>query len=201
MILGYYYGVEAGKGDYFYVYGKFENKTVADERDRRHAHIVKYSNDGDSIWVKNYQHPDYVEENASYLIKDVNEDENGDITMLIDIYRTQQPTKVWLLKVNENGCQGTVDCDDFFITSVLDSEILPSALTIYPNPTSDYFTIDTEEDITSYSLVNISGEVVQEGGYERAMQISTKSLPSGMYIVNTVGKDGSRASGKVMVKQ
>lgn len=50
--------------------------------------------------------------------------------------------------------------------------------TIYPNPSSDVFTIQTEEQVTSVAVFNLLGQKVFSG---RQKQINISNLPSGMY--------------------
>ncbi len=55
--------------------------------------------------------------------------------------------------------------------------------TVYPNPTSDYLTIQTEPG-ASYTLTNLQGQIVKEGTTITATsQINVKDLPQGTYFL------------------
>ncbi|MCW8896394.1 MAG: T9SS type A sorting domain-containing protein [Flavobacteriales bacterium] len=59
-------------------------------------------------------------------------------------------------------------------------------LKVFPNPTADYFSIDTKQTIKSVSLINITGQLVKTYT-ETASQTNrfdVKALPKGIYFIN-----------------
>ncbi|MEY3236519.1 MAG: hypothetical protein RI883_620, partial [Bacteroidota bacterium] len=60
-------------------------------------------------------------------------------------------------------------------------------ISLYPNPTSSNLTIETEEEIQSVSIFNITGALVQQ---EKTNSFSVAALPAGIYIVNLATENG-----------
>lgn len=60
---------------------------------------------------------------------------------------------------------------------------------LYPNPTSGLITIDSKENLNSYSVYNMLGEVLENGKIENG-KIDISELPSGVYTVKVVGERG-----------
>lgn len=60
-------------------------------------------------------------------------------------------------------------------------------MTVYPNPTTTFLTIDTDELIKSISIFNVSGKLVQ---YETVTTFSVQELPQGVYLVNVITENG-----------
>ncbi len=52
---------------------------------------------------------------------------------------------------------------------------------VYPNPSSDYIYIVSDEDVVSYEIYNINGQHIKSGKYKG--QISVKELTNGMYFI------------------
>ncbi len=55
-------------------------------------------------------------------------------------------------------------------------------VSLYPNPTQDAFTIDTKSTSVTYRILDLQGNLVQEGTTQ-TKNISIKDLPLGQYIV------------------
>lgn len=58
-------------------------------------------------------------------------------------------------------------------------------LNIFPNPTTDYLTIDWREayDNMDYRLINVNGALLKEGKIRKGEQIELKKIYSGIYIL------------------
>ena len=72
--------IEAGKGDYFFVYGQVSSRV--DQTNNLHGFITKYANNGDTIWTHTYRHPSYNQEDYFHYVNDLIEEDNGDLTVL-----------------------------------------------------------------------------------------------------------------------
>ena len=70
------------------------------------------------------------------------------------------------------------------------SEPTISPLTIYPNPSSNFITIETP-DHDQFTILNLSGqELLHRELIDPKTQIDISTLPSGVYVVKLVGENG-----------
>ena len=79
----------------------------------------------------------------------------------------------------------TMETIDFVITNVATSiEVTHRELfVVFPNPTSDYLNIQTEQTITKIELIDLTGRMVQMWfGDSRAIDVS--GVPAGIYILH-----------------
>ena len=59
---------------------------------------------------------------------------------------------------------------------------------VYPNPSSDYFTLKTTETTAVYTLLNYAGKVLSTGKItEGSTSVNVSELPSGLYFVRVDG--------------
>lgn len=74
-------------------------------------------------------------------------------------------------------------------------------VSIYPNPTTSYFVVNSSETINEISLLSLSGSVLKlVKANSNAVQIQTHNLPKGIYIVKTVFSKGNQVFNKIMVQ-
>ena len=97
------------------------------------------------------------------------------------------PTKSGKFSVkltDSNGCKSVSACYDFVITG-LEIQTITNLITIYPNPTDDYFTIlnNTSSAITGISILNSEGLMVKTLKSTQSDRISTSGLSPGNYII------------------
>ncbi len=71
---------------------------------------------------------------------------------------------------------------------------------VYPNPTTDIVTIETDENLFNYSVYDINGREIQTGIFGNTNQINLQSASNGVYFVKVSTTQGSSATVKV-VKQ
>ncbi len=71
---------------------------------------------------------------------------------------------------------------------------------VYPNPTTDIVTIETDENLFNYSVYDINGLEIQTGIFGSTNQINLQSASNGVYFVKVSTTQGSSATVKV-VKQ
>lgn len=71
---------------------------------------------------------------------------------------------------------------------------------VYPNPTTDIVTIETDENLFNYSVYDINGREIQTGIFSSTNQINLQSASNGVYFVKVSTIQGSSATVKV-VKQ
>lgn len=96
--------------------------------------IVKVAENGDSIWMRNYN---FEGLNIVYELKDIKEDLDGNLVMVgeyRDISGGDVGQKAWLLKVDQYGCL-VPDCHLVRTEDVESEEI---HLLLYPNPANEF---------------------------------------------------------------
>lgn len=70
---------------------------------------------------------------------------------------------------------------------------------VYPNPAKDIIRIQTQEELSSYEILNILGQVLLKGNFQSGENnISLESLSKGTYILNLNIADGSSQSSKII---
>ena len=66
------------------------------------------------------------------------------------------------------------------------------SLAIYPNPTNDQFTIQTNQNKAFYSLVDYSGKILLKGQIDDgSTSVNVSQLPSGLYFMRVDGEQES----------
>lgn len=87
----------------------------------------------------------------------------------------------------------------YFSNGILGVEAFKtSSIKIYPNPTSDVFTVSAEKSIESISLYNVLGqEVMIKNPMTSSIQFNISELQSGIYIVKTT-IDGKTDTSKII---
>ena len=89
---------------------------------------------------------------------------------------------------DQNGCTGTSNTINYIIES-LNSE--STILSIYPNPTSNWITIETQENIKNdINIINVIGETVytisKDKFSDNYEMINLSNLPKGSYIIQLI---------------
>lgn len=80
-------------------------------------------------------------------------------------------------------------------------DIENNKLIIYPNPTSNYLTIQNKENVINnfaYNIVNVSGRIIKSGLSKYNEQINIESLTNGNYIVQIKTENGEILSKKLI---
>jgi hypothetical protein len=82
------------------------------------------------------------------------------------------------------GSTLTIDALEFEFPPVNISEAIQNSIKVYPNPCSDYISIETGENLNSVRVINLSGRVVLEKHeVDNDSPIDLKGIPEGMYIL------------------
>jgi len=73
---------------------------------------------------------------------------------------------------------------------------------IYPNPTSSFFTVRTNDNVKcKMTLTNIFGQKVMEKTVESGMNISTNDLDNGVYIYRFTDNEENTKTGKLVIQK
>jgi hypothetical protein len=80
----YFNQIEVGKGDYFFAYGMYvDDDTLPDSYNYSyHGLLIKYTNAGDTVWIRKYQNNSIDSTNVAFSINDIEELDNGDIVAM-----------------------------------------------------------------------------------------------------------------------
>ncbi len=104
----------------------------------------------------------------------------------------------WLLKVDACGDEEWQGCQPVGVP-----EKEAQSFSVYPNPSNGRFTIEAgeNENISSWSVYNLAGQKVAQGNAQsggQSLDINL-NLPSGLYALEIVQKDGKRENHKIQV--
>lgn len=98
---------------------------------------------------------------------------------------------------DDNGCTDTSAC--FAVVSININEFTNSMVSIYPNPTKELLSINTNEVLAKIFVMDNSGRVVIEAA-NTTKQMDVSGLAKGRYILVLVNKQGAKVE-KSFVKQ
>jgi len=100
---------------------------------------------------------------------------------------------IYLAWVNDYTNGNLLSIDDIDVTTVplmAVNDVNKKDLTLYPNPTADYFTINNTNDIVSVKIYDISGKVVKSQLEAVNNKFDISSLEKGVYTVSIETKSG-----------
>jgi hypothetical protein len=75
-----------------------------------------------------------------------------------------------------------------------------SPVIVFPNPTSDWIQLNTDELVT-VSIFNVTGTLVAKGNTNKTEAISLQHLPNGIYIVTFMLKESKAPTSIKLIKQ
>lgn len=127
-------------------------------------------------------------------------------------------SSIYLYNMNENELLSITPIDYNFIEIEVDNfnfaqafynltsnpsiEILPSDWTLFPNPATDFLTIQTQaksDSADQIQLISSSGQILAEYSFETSLQIPVEALSRGTYGVQLL-KDGKVVGAKRFVR-
>lgn len=125
--------------------------------------------------------------------------QNGVAAIYFDPFQNTNHLVVTATKQNYIPYQGLVTINGQ--EASIDEQLLKN-VDIYPNPTSDVLNVRLNgADITSISIVDLSGKVVSEvNNISQSNQIDVQSLNSGMYMVRMISSEGNSSTKKITIK-
>lgn len=127
--------LKAGNGNYFFGFGRINNTIENISK----GWLFKMDLDGNILWEKEYQYPDFDGVDVSTSISDIEELPNGDIVLLIRARPSGSISQIVVSRLNEHGCFGDANCSDgLLLTSSIDQKYDSSFdLKVFPNPSSN----------------------------------------------------------------
>ena len=109
---------------------------------------------------------------------------------------------VYLAWVNDFTNGNLLSIDDIDVTAtplMAVNDVNKKDLTLYPNPTADYFTINNVKDVVSLKIYDISGKVVKSQLESMDNKFDVSNLEKGIYTVSIETKSGN-VSKKIIKK-
>lgn len=192
-----------GQGDYFFAIGNTIDVVTQEE----HGFILKMNYQGDTIWTKKYQHPEFMDENDLNInsFRGMIELGNGDLITIGTAARiaVDEYHPVWVMRINDQGCFGDAECGDIVTTATNElEEDLEQEIRIYPNPVKDLLTLDlseTNQTFTEINIFNALGEMVyQQKAISSITEINTNQLNSGIYFLLLKDNSGTSFSHRII---
>lgn len=109
---------------------------------------------------------------------------------------------IYLAWVNDYTNGNLLSIDDIDVTTtplMAVNDLIKENLTLYPNPTADYFTINNTNDIISVKVYDISGKIMKSKLEAINDKFDVSSLEKGVYNVSIETKSGT-VSKKIIKK-
>ena len=96
-------------------------------------------------------------------------------------------------------CDSNTFCDTVVIGTLSASALNVSNVQVFPNPANDKLYITDIVQSTSYRLLNVTGECMQQGILKYGSNaLSLKTFAQGIYILEMTGSDGERSMVRVV---
>lgn len=162
--------------------------------------LFKFSPEGDSIWQRNYQMATW-EENFNYLYDFDTTSDNG-FVMVGEVWYNWDPVNgdgqsTWIVKVDSLG--------ESPLSASIPHHYFVDDITVYPNPVSDYLTIDIPEFVYQEDMylrvISVNGQaVVSRKADPGKEQISVAGWQRGLYLVEVIRNKGEVYSKKIIVR-
>ena len=213
------YGFNTAKNGDILVYGWTEALRLYGDCDLNNARfmpwIARLDTDGNILWMR------YLMENIdnqyfTAILLDIIENKESNIMLVGGYipYKVEGPVQLannefsFVIQLDSEGCF-TPGCDSLtfigveYVTGVKD--IMKQSikkLNIYPNPTSEYITIDTGTQDTKYKwqFIDILGYIVKTGECSSLQRIDVSTLSSGIYFIRVIEKGNIIGIGRFVVE-
>lgn len=162
--------------------------------------LFKFSPEGDSIWQRNYEMATW-EENFNHLYDFDTTSDNG-FVMVGEVWYNWDPVNgdgqsTWIVKVDSLG--------ESPLSASIPNHYFVDDITVYPNPVSDYLTIDIPEFVYQEDMylqvISVNGQaVVSRKAKPGKEQISVAGWQRGLYLVEVIRNKGEVYSKKIIVR-
>ncbi len=166
--------------------------------------IMKLTENGDSVWYRNYNHQSYMVPGAENNLYDIKPTADSGFIACGDFINWYQPIhqSTWIVKTDSLGCD-TPGCQYATIKKL---EQRDNKILIYPNPCRDYFTIlfslppgSKKVVFTLYNSVGVKVKEMVLPPNTHKFKVNTNSLTSGIYFGALLVDGGVVGKTKVVV--
>lgn len=102
---------------------------------------------------------------------------------------------------NSDGCSAVSDC--IYVVNLSVAENLANTVKVYPNPASQFITLEATEAMKSVELVSLAGQVVATQQVNGTLStLSLDNMTDGVYLLNVYGQNGEQiAKHRVVVNK
>jgi len=158
--------------------------------------LLKIAANGDSLWMRTYQHPPLVGQFTTHLLQDVVPEPDGGFSACGMLNDGQQD--LWVIRVDSFGCL-VPGCQMYDHIAEQGVEL---HVGLYPNPAHDrvYISFRSARDPSGeFVMYNSSGEAVRRfksGGASEEIDLDISSQPVGLYLLRYEDKQGTRWESK-----
>lgn len=152
--------------------------------------IFKFTANGDSVWMHNYQAIDDPLYGDNNELLDIDEMPNGGFVACgksVAFFPFRQ--RGWLIRVDVNGCL-TPDC----ISSTQEIDI-NNTLIVFPNPSNEILNITHSNQIYSYQILQFDGKLITQG---KSFPINISEYSRGIYLIKIQTKNNEIINQKFM---
>lgn len=157
------------------------------DEDGRRVYHIKLTPEGEILWTREDAIIDRPEEG-----KDVMHDQNATVVLPSGSIVSVGSYEIWLypsvqtgyiIKMSKDGCIDP-ECTGRLLLKTDETTRLDAEITLYPNPTLDYFIIETDLDAYDLQIHNQYGRLLKTyHGIRDGKHISVDDLSSGMYYI------------------
>ena len=184
---------------------RFDDSRNSDEEFRTTGMLAKVSNNGDSLWMREYTIVDYAP--VDHYIRTMEKTDDGGYVMYghtffqnpSDVKSGDSGAEAWILKVDAHGCL-VPGCH--LETSTSENELLLD-LKVYPNPASNQVYIWHSAGNRKYKLVDNTGVCVQEfekKSMQETIILNVSHLNSGLYYLHVQDSKGGQHIEKIILE-
>lgn len=116
--------------------------------------------------------------------------ESGDVDL--STYAGQSVNIAFKYTGGDPDATTTWQVDDVMVSGVVGVEDLMATLNIYPNPATDYITVENANEFNTLKVVNVAGQVVYTtSNLTSNTQVEVSSFQSGVYFIVLEGENGT----------
>jgi hypothetical protein len=160
--------------------------------------LLKFADNGDSLWLRTYVHPPLDSVFNYHTLRDVIQDDEGYFVSCGSTNDGQQD--LWVIRVDSFGClvPGCQQYDNIAERGI-DLNVL-----VYPNPASDRVYISfrsATEPSGEFVLLNSAGQAVRRftpDGRSTEIDLDISTQPSGLYLLQYTDQNGTRWESKIV---
>lgn len=184
---------------------RFDDSRNSDEEFRTTGMLAKVSNEGDSLWMREYTIVDYAP--VDHFIRAMEKTDDGGYVMYghtkfhntLDVRTGDSGAEAWILKVDTHGCL-VPGCH--IKTSTSENELLLN-VKVYPNPVSNQLYIWHSGGNRKYKLVDNSGVLVykfEKKSVQETIILNVSHLHSGLYYLHVQDSKGGQHVEKIILE-
>ncbi len=177
---------------------------IPDEPGMSSGWLMKFSSNGDSIWSRYDLAPFPPHYTNDHFFGGVGVLSSGNI-VAAGAASEGNKYHIWLVKVTPDGCLDTLFCGLVGVGDVVEPVQTPLAVLAYPNPTTEYLTLEIPPPLpaaATWTLHAATGQPVRRAvlaAGQTKLSIPLEGLPPGLYFWKAASQGRSVGEGKVVI--